>query len=244
MRTEQENLTKRLNPNEYLEQQFLLKGGYEIMNDNVKKLAVLLSDLDEKRLLEAVKKKIEDKVDPMAILDECREGIAIVGERYEKGDYFVSDLVMSGEVLNGVMEILGPHMTSNTEKNNTMGKIVLGTVEGDIHNIGKDIVASLLRADGFEVYDLGVDVPAKAFVDKVKETDARMVGLSGLITISYDGMKATVAALGEAGLRDRVKAIVGGSMMNDDVCSYVGADGWGNNAAMAMKLARRFTEEK
>ncbi len=206
-------------------------------------IATLLAELEEKKLLQIVKQGMEDNVDPMAILEKCREGISIVGEKFEKGDYFISQLMMSGQIFNEVMEILSPKMPFEERGGQTLGKIVFGTVKGDIHNIGKDIVISLLRADGFEVFDLGVDVSAEVFVSKVKETHAKLVCLSGLITISYDGMQTTVNSLSEAGLREEVKVIIGGSLMNDDTCSYVGADGWGNNAAMALKLAHRFIEE-
>jgi methanogenic corrinoid protein MtbC1 len=210
--------------------------------ENIKDLASLMADLDEERLLEVVKQRIKDKVNPMAILDKCREGIRIVGERFGKGEYFISDLIMSAEILKGVLTLLEPLMVSGSQ-GESAGKVVFGTVQGDIHNIGKDIVVSLLRADGYEVFDLGVDVPAEVFVNKVKGTGANIVGLSGLITVAYDGMKATIDALSKAGLRDRVKVMVGGSLMNDSVCAYVGADGWGNNAASAMTLARKFAKE-
>jgi methanogenic corrinoid protein MtbC1 len=148
---------------------------------------------------------------------------------------------MSAEIFKGVLGLLEPLMTAGNQ-GKSAGKIVFGTVKGDIHNIGKDIVISMLEADGFEVIDLGVDVPEEQFVRKVRETGATMVGLSGLLTIAYDSMKSTVDALVQAGLRKRVQVMVGGSMMNDSVCAYIGADAWGNNVASAMTLARKFAK--
>jgi methanogenic corrinoid protein MtbC1 len=211
------------------------------MSEKPSELAVLLADLEEEKLLNTVKNRIQENTNPLVILDECREGIRLVGERFEKGDYFVSDLIMSAEIFKGVLGLLEPLMTSGYQ-GKSAGKMVFGTVKGDIHNIGKDIVISMLRADGFEVIDLGVDVPEEQFVSKVRETGATMVGLSGLLTIAYDSMKSTVDALVQAGLRKRVQVMVGGSMMNDSVCAYIGADAWGNNVASAMTLARKFAK--
>jgi methanogenic corrinoid protein MtbC1 len=204
-------------------------------------LAVLISDLEEEKFLSAVKKRIQEKDSPLDILDECREGIRIVGDRFAQGEYFVSDLLMSGEIFKGAMALLEPLMTSGNQ-GKSAGKIVFGTVKGDIHNIGKDIVISILKADGFEVIDMGVDVPEEQFVNKIRETGATMVGLSGLLTLAYDSMKSTVDAFAEAGLRKQVKVMVGGSMMNDSVCSYIGADAWGNNVGTAVTIARSFAK--
>ena len=212
------------------------------MLEKANELAILMADLDEEKLMAAVKRRVQEKASPLEVLDECREGIRIVGERYGKGDYFVSDLVMSAEIFKGVLVLLEPLMKVGSSGKSS-GKVVFGTVKGDIHNIGKDIVVSMLNANGFEVFDLGVDVPAEVFVNKVKETGAQIIGLSGLLTLAYDSMQATVVALTQAGLRKQVKVMVGGSMMSDSVCAYIGADAWGNNVASAMTLAKNFAKE-
>jgi 5-methyltetrahydrofolate--homocysteine methyltransferase len=210
------------------------------MPESPKTLRNLMAELDETQLLEEVKRQLDTQINsPSDILNECREGIQIVGERFAKGEYFLSDLMMSGEMLKNVIEELGPHLAGGITSESA-GKVVFGTVKGDIHNIGKDIVISLLRADGLEVFDLGIDVPAENFVDKVKETGASIVGLSCLITPSYDSMKDTIQALTKAGLRGQVKVMIGGGLINQEVCDYTGADAWGDNAFTAVQLCRTF----
>jgi methanogenic corrinoid protein MtbC1 len=211
------------------------------MSETNGEISKLMADLEEDKLLAAVKMSLQCKVKPGRILEECRVGIKIVGERFDKGDYYVSDLMMSGEIFKGVLALIEPLLKSDS-MGQSAGGIVFGTVQGDIHNIGKDIVVSMLIADGFKVHDLGVDVPAEIFVNKVKETGAQIVGLSGLLTVAYDSMKKTVEAFTQNGMRQQVKVMVGGSMMNDNVCRYIGADAWGNNVAAAMNLARKFVK--
>jgi methanogenic corrinoid protein MtbC1 len=164
-----------------------------------------MADLEDEKLMAAVRQQIEIKVDPLSTLEQCREGIRVVGERFEKGDYYISDLIMSAELLNNVIEILGPTLTKN-QNNKSAGKVVFGTVKGDIHNIGKDIVISLLKADGYEVYDMGINVPKETFIEKLKETGASVLGLSGLIPVDYDEMKATIEAIEKEGLRNQLKS--------------------------------------
>jgi methanogenic corrinoid protein MtbC1 len=212
------------------------------MSDNVKTLTDLMADLEEDELLKAVNQRLAQHENPLSILTECREGVRIVGERFEKGDYFVADLIMSGEVFENILNILRPSLSS-AKGGSSAGKVVFGTVKGDIHNIGKDVVISQLEAGGFEVFDLGINVPEEKFVQKVKETGANIVGLSGLITISYDGMKTTVEALAQHGLRDRVKVMIGGGLVNSEVCKYAGADAWGEDAVAAVNICRRFIKE-
>ena len=211
------------------------------MEEKLRNIVSLMANLEEEKLLDEVKQQLQENIDPMNILDACREGIRIVGEKFAQEEYYISDLIMSAEILKGAMKILEPLLTSGTGE--ASGKVVFGTVKGDIHNIGKDIVISLLRADGFEVFDLGVDTPPEAFIEKLKETGAKILGLSGLIPISYDSMKETVEALEKVGLRDRVKVIVGGGLVDEQVCAYAGADGWGDNATTAVDMCREFIKE-
>ena len=162
-----------------------------------------------------------------------------VGGRFECQDYFVSDLIMSGEIFKQVGAILEPHLKLGGTA--ILGKVVVGTVKGDIHDIGKDIVVNMLKSAGFEVIDLGVDVPAARFVDALKESGATVLGLSGLLTLAFDSMKETIKAIAAAGMRDKVRIMVGGGPVDGNVCKAVGADDWGANAQQAVRLAKQWT---
>lgn len=202
------------------------------------KITKLVADLDEPGVLEAVQAALDAGTDPLAIFEACRLGMVEVGKKYEAKEYFVADLMMAGEVFKQASNLLSPSMRGLSTE--TKGTVVFGTVQGDIHDIGKDLVVALLRADGFEVLDAGVDVPPEKFVEMVKESGTPVLGLSGLITTAYDGMKNTVAALEEAGLRDKVKVIIGGGLVNDEVQTYAKADAWGKDANEAVSLVNKF----
>lgn len=202
----------------------------------------LLGNLEEELLAAAVKERMAAGEDPMAIVEACRDGMGVVGERYSSGEYYVSDLIVSGELFNEVMKILGPGLLSG-EDGGARTKVVFGTAHDDIHNIGKDIVVNMLRCNGFDVYDLGVDVPPEAFVNKVRETGATIVGISGLLTTAFASMEATIKALEEAGLHN-VKVIIGGGMVNDLVRAQVGADAWGRNPLEAIEFVKSCSEVK
>jgi len=197
-----------------------------------------LADIEEQETLNLVRKELEAGTDPIEILEACREGIVLVGKRYEKGEYFLPELIMAGEIFNELSEILRPALGGS--RVNTKGTVVFGTVRGDVHDIGKEMVIAILRGVGYEVYDLGVNVSAEQFVTKLQETGATILGLSGLITTSYDSMKETVEALAKAGLRDRVKIMIGGGVMNANVQAYTGADAYGNDPTEAVKLCQTF----
>jgi len=203
-------------------------------------LAMAISDLEEEAAVKFVGERLAAGTDPMAILASCQDGMTLVGKRYESGEYFISDLMMAGEIFKATTKPLASRIATGT--GGGKGKIVLGTVKGDIHNIGKDIVVGLLRAAGYEVLDLGVDVPPQKFVDTVKETGAKIVGLSGLLTIAFDSMKETIAALAAAGLRPGVKVMIGGGPMTATVKDYAGADAWGNNAQAAVSVANEWSK--
>lgn len=205
-------------------------------------LAKGLSDLEEDLVLELVQGRLDDGDDPLAILAALREGMALVGKRYEAGEYYVSDLIMAGEVFKQASALVSTRF--ETSSGETLGKVVLGTVKGDIHDIGKDLVVSLLKANNFEVIDLGVDVPAQKYVEAVQESEASIVGLSGLLTISFDSMKETVAALEAAGLRGKVRVMVGGGPVTEQVRAYVGADALGADAQAAVALCNSWIDKK
>ena len=201
-----------------------------------KELAVAMADLDEQKVQELVEAGLAQGVSPHDLLDDCREGIGLVGKRFETGEYYLSDLIMAGEIFKGAAALLTaqPGGAGGPAK----GKIVLGTVQGDIHDIGKDIVATMLRGAGYEVVDLGVDVPVEKFVEAARESGAPVVGMSGLLTISFDPMKETVAALKAAGLP--VKIMIGGGSITEQVREYVGADALGADAQAAVALVDRW----
>jgi methanogenic corrinoid protein MtbC1 len=201
-------------------------------------LVNLLADLKEEEVLALVKKRLDAGDDPFKILDETSKGMAIVGKRFADGEYFLPELVYSGEVLKQVNAILKPKLGGGTAKAKKLGKVVIGTVAGDIHDIGLNIVDFMLDVNGFEVTNLGVDVPKEKFVDAVKQTKAPVVGLSGFLTPAFDAMKETVEALEKAGLRKSVKIMIGGGQMDDEVRKYAKADAYGKDAMAAVSLTK------
>ncbi len=201
-----------------------------------------LADLEEEKVAGLVTGKLKAGIEPATIVAELRQGMDIVGERYKAGDYFLSELIVSGEIFKDSMKLIEPHL-GTTADGETPAKIVLATVKGDIHNIGKDIVAVLLKGAGFEVYDLGTDVSPQALVDKLKETGAGILGMSGLLTPSFDTMKETVEAVAEAGLRDKVKIIIGGGVVTELVQRHTGADAYTDDGLEGVDICRRFVDE-
>jgi methanogenic corrinoid protein MtbC1 len=204
-------------------------------------LATAIADLEEATVLKLVQAKLDACENPIAILASCREGMALVGKRFEAGEYWVSDLMMSGEIFKQVSLMLGSLLKTDTM--GMGGKVVISTVKGDIHNIGKDIVVSLLKAANYDVCDLGVDVPPQKIVEAVKETGATVVGLSGLLTVAFDSMKETVAELAAAGLRPKVRVMIGGGAISEKVQHYTGADAWGADAQSAVSLCNQWIKE-
>jgi len=202
-------------------------------------LVNLLADLKEQEALKVVKERLNKGEDALKILEDARKGMEIVGKRFAESQYFIPDLVYSGEILKAVSELVKPKLTkaAGTKK---LGKVVFGTVAGDIHDIGKDIVVFMLDVNGFEVYDLGVDVPVQKFVDKIKETGAPVVGLSGFLTLAFDSMKETIEAIQSAGLRDKVKVMIGGGQITEEVRKYTGADAFGKDAMAGVSLAQKW----
>ncbi len=196
-----------------------------------------LADLKEEEAIKIVKDRLNANEDPLKILGDARKGMEIVGKRFADSEYFIPDLVYSGEILKVVSELVKPKMTKEADSKK-LGKIVFGTVAGDIHDIGKDIVVFMLDVNGFEVIDLGVDVPVQKFVDKIKETGAPVVGLSGFLTLAFDSMKETIETVKSAGLRDKVKIMIGGGQISEEIKKYTGADAYGKDAMAAVTLAQ------
>jgi 5-methyltetrahydrofolate--homocysteine methyltransferase len=206
--------------------------------NGLEEITTALADLNEDGTLALVRKAVKDKAPPESILQACQQGMEEIGRRFEACDYFVSDLIMSGEIFKQIAAILDPLLAAGSK--GQLGKVVIGTVHGDIHDIGKDIVVNMLKSSGFEVIDLGVDVPATSFVAALKESGATVLGMSGLLTLAFDSMKATVNAIAAAGLREKVKIMVGGGPVDGNVCKAVGADDWGNDAQKAVRLAKQW----
>jgi methanogenic corrinoid protein MtbC1 len=207
------------------------------MNTRVKQL---LADLDEHGVIDLVKAEIEAGGDANELLRACQEGMVMVGQKFEEGTYFISDLMMAGEIFTQINALMAPKMVGN--QGPLVGKVVAGTVKGDIHNIGKDLVVAMLKSANMEVTDLGVDVSAERFVKAVKETGAKVVGLSALMTVAFDSLKSTVDAFEKAGLRDKVKIMVGGGPVDGKVCKYAGADNWGADAQAAVRIAKEWLQ--
>ena len=200
-------------------------------------LARLLSDLKEQEVMAFVEKALGDGVDAMEILEDAKEGMNIVGQRFSEEEYFIPDLIFSGEILRRIVEILEPHLKEKKEEKR-LGKVIIGTVAGDIHDIGKDLVVFMLDVNGFEVIDLGIDVPVQKFVDTIKDSGSKIVGLSGFLTLAFQSMKQTIDAIKEAGLRDDVKIMIGGGQIDEQVRGYTGADAYGRDAMAAVHLAQ------
>ena len=203
-------------------------------------LVSTLADLKEKEALKIVEDRLSAGEEPLKILDDARRAVEIVGKRFADSEYFIPDLVYSGEILKGITDMVKPKLTKAAEVKR-LGKVIIGTVAGDIHDIGKDIVVFMLDVNGFEVYDLGVDVPAQKFVQKIKESGAPIVGLSGFLTLAFDSMKETVEAIKAAGLRDKVKVMIGGGQITEEIKKYTGADAYGRDAMVGVSLAKKWT---
>jgi len=204
-----------------------------------KELIAAITGMEEEDALRIAREMLDGGTDPIRILEVCREAMERIGEGFEKEEYFLPDLIMSGEILKQINDVVKPEMAKGPEVER-LAKVVIGTVAGDIHDLGKDIVVFMLDINGFEVHDLGVDVSVDTFVDKVKEVDPEIVGLSGFLTLAYDAMKETVEAITEAGLRDKLKIMIGGGAIDQQVLGYVKADAYGKDAIEGVELARQW----
>jgi methanogenic corrinoid protein MtbC1 len=204
-----------------------------------KELVNAIADMKEGEALRLVEEMVEGGSDPMSILDAARKAMDIVGQRYDEETYFLPELMLAGEMLNQITDIIKPELAKSPEIDRH-GKVLIGTVEGDIHDIGKDIVTFMLDVNGFEVLDLGVDVSPQKFVEAIGNFQPQVVGLSGFLTLAFDTMKESVEAIKAAGLRDGVKIMVGGGQINEQIRQYTGADAWGKDAMAAVSLAKNW----
>ena len=209
-----------------------------------KDLAKALADLKEDEAVAITREKLDAGADPIGVLAEAGKGMETVGARFSKGEYFIPDLVYSGEILKRIRELVLPKLKGGVGASKTGGKVIIATVAGDIHDIGKDIVVFMLDVSGFQVYDMGVDVPIQKIVDKIKETGATVVGLSGFLTLAYDAMKQTIDAVKKAGLREKTRIMIGGGQITPEIVKYTGADAYGKDAVEGVALARKWLPAK
>jgi methanogenic corrinoid protein MtbC1 len=201
------------------------------------KLVEAIVNMKEEEALSITNELVEGGEDPMKILDLCREAVGEVGKRFEAGTYFLPELIMAGEMMTKISGIVKPLIQETTESKKG-GKVLIGTVEGDIHDIGKDIVTFMLDVNGYNVLDLGIDIPPAKFVEAIKDFQPQVVGLSGFLTLAFDSMAATVKAIKEAGLRDKVKIMIGGGQIDEVIKEYTGADAYGLDAVAAVNLTK------
>ena len=192
--------------------------------EDMSSLRKSMSDLDEEAVLDFLREIMENGGDAQMALEACQEGLREVGDRFESGEYYLGDLIFAGEVMSSAIEIIKPALTAQSASGK--GKMILCTVKDDLHDIGKNIVKSIMEATGFEVIDLGIDVPPERIIEAVKAEGAGIVALSGVLTLSLDSMRAVIDAFNEAGLRDKVKIIIGGNPVTEKACIAIGADAW------------------
>jgi 5-methyltetrahydrofolate--homocysteine methyltransferase len=205
----------------------------------------LLLELEEAKILEIAKQRLHVGDDPFEIIEDAQKAMRLVGDRYEQGDYYISSMMMAGEIFREVIEIVEPSLVQQAT-GKTSGVILLGTVEGDIHDIGKNIFEILLRSHGFTVIDLGVDVSPDHFLEKILEVKPDIISLSGLLTIAYDSMKEIIQKIRNSDDSDisQTPVIIGGGTINEMVCGFVGADYWASDAMVGVQLCKQIMNEK
>jgi len=203
-------------------------------------LVQAVADLDEGKVLKMIKQCLKNGHEPKLLIEKIELGMDKVGELYEQGEYFIADLIMAGSIFKDILSIPEMKFDSVESFHSNSGKIVLGTVVGDVHDIGKDIFKRMLEVRGYEVHDLGVDVPVSVFLDKVREVKPHIVAMSGVLTLALDSMKDTVEGLKQAGLREEVKVIIGGRPVSKQACRWIGADSFTINAVEGLDICEQW----
>jgi methylmalonyl-CoA mutase cobalamin-binding domain/chain len=196
-------------------------------------------EMQEAEALQKAKQLLDEGTDPMKILDACSTAMETVGNRFEKGEYFLPHLMMAGEMLKQISELIKP-LIQEDKTDTGRGKVLIGTVKGDIHDIGKNIVIFLLEANGFEVRDIGIDQSPQKFVEAIRDFKPEVVGMSGLLTLAFESMKETVQAIEEAGLREKIRIMIGGGQVTEQVKDYTGADAYGPDALAGLRLTKQW----
>lgn len=209
----------------------------EIIYENISKA---ITDLDRARSLQLAREAIDKKLNLLEVVEKgYAKGIQKIGDLWEEGEYFLPELMLGGKIVQEVLEILLPHLKSGGKEFSSSGRVVIATIKGDIHSIGKTIVGTMLSANGFEVYDLGADVPAEVIVDEAIKREADIIGVSALLTTTMVGQKKVIEILNEKGLREKVKVIFGGAPVNQSWVDEAGADGYADNAIEAVRLVKK-----
>jgi methanogenic corrinoid protein MtbC1 len=206
-----------------------------------KELTNAMAEMKEQEAISIAKDLIDKGEDPLKIFASCRAAMEVVGSRFEKGEYFLPELMMAGEMLTQISDLLKPLMKEGAKTGGDAGKVIIATVEGDIHDIGKNIVVLMLDVNGFEVLDLGIDVAPQKIIEAIKDFEPQVVGLSGFLTVAFDSMKETVHQIKTAGLSDNIKIMIGGGQIDDEIKKYTGADAYGKDAMAAVHLAQGWT---
>ena len=211
------------------------------MIENERQLVDAIAEMREEEAFALAKAMLDRGEDPVRVLELCREAMDIVGKRFEKQEYFLPELVLAGEMLENIGAIAKPLIQEKSgAAARKLGRVLVGTVHGDLHDIGKNIVTFMLDINGFEVKDIGIDVPVAKFVEEIREFKPSVVGLSGFLTLAFDSMKETVQAIEAAGLRNELKIMIGGGQVDAAVRTYTGADAYGSNAVAAVTLCRQW----
>lgn len=212
------------------------------MTTQEQQLVDWLADMNEDEAVALAKRMLlEENADPLRVLELCRMAMDIVGKRFEQGEYFLPELVLAGEMLENIGAIAKPLIVQAPgEQAKKLAKVLIGTVHGDLHDIGKNIVSFMLDINGFEVKDIGVDVPVQTFIDEIDSYKPDVIGLSGFLTIAFDSMKETIEAIESKGMRANRKIMIGGGQIDETVCTYTGADAFGINAVEAVTLCKNW----
>ena len=212
------------------------------MNSDEARLVEAVAEMREDEAHELARSMLDAGVAPLHVLDLCRQAMDIVGKRFEQGEYFLPELVLAGEMLENIGAMAKPLIQEGDEGGGQkkLGRVLIGTVHGDLHDIGKNIVTFMLDINGFEVRDIGIDVPVEKFIEEVRDFKPQVVGLSGFLTLAFDSMKETIEAIEAIGLRKNLKIMIGGGQVDQTVCKYAGADDWGATAVDAVSLCRRW----
>jgi corrinoid protein of di/trimethylamine methyltransferase len=212
--------------------------------DILSKITASIVEGEPENTVSLTRRALESKLAPLTIINQgLVPGMNIAGEKFAKGEYFLPHLLIAAKGMQGAMELIEPELQAGGESLESVGTIVIGTVHGDIHEIGKSLVGTMLSANGFQVYDLGVDVSVTQFLDKALETNADLIGLSALLTTTMVVQRDVIEALEDAGMRDKVKVMVGGAPVNREWAEEIGADGYAEDAMRAVEIARELMEQ-
>ena len=213
------------------------------MTDQSKTLIELVADMKEEEAIKLADEMLDAGYDPVKLLDHCRAAMEIVGKRFESGEYFLPELMLAGEMLTQIGNKAKPLILETQDAaggGKSRGTVIIATVHGDLHDIGKNIVTFMLDINGYNVVDLGIDVPVGTIIESIKSNKPKVVGLSGFLTLAFDSMKETIEAIVDEGLRDDLKIMIGGGQVDENIKDYTGADDFGMNAMDAVKLCDKW----